>query len=55
MTKELPLLKNTVHLWFAFPHEIKDPELLKQYRSLLTEHEREQQQQFFSRGIVTNI
>lgn len=34
---ELP--NNEIHLYFTFPEQISDPELLKQYKSLLTDDE----------------
>ncbi len=40
------LLKNEYHLWYTSPQECQDPDLLEQYRQLLTEKETEKQQRY---------
>ncbi len=42
----LDLPKNEVHLWFAFPEEIRDPSLLSQYHRFLNADEAVQQRRF---------
>jgi 4'-phosphopantetheinyl transferase len=42
----LPLNPDEVHLWFAFPDEIQDRELLSAYQELMTEEEYARQQRF---------
>jgi len=42
---ELP--PDIIHLWFAFPDEISDEQMLSRYEQLLTEEERTQQQRFY--------
>lgn len=46
LTTNIPFKPNRVHLWFAFPDEIKDTELLAEYHALLTPTEREQQRRY---------
>jgi 4'-phosphopantetheinyl transferase len=38
----MELRNNEVHLYFSYPEEIRDPELLHQYQSLLNDDERSQ-------------
>lgn len=42
----LPLNPDEIHLWFAFPDEIQDRELLSAYQKLMTEEEYARQQRF---------
>jgi len=41
------LKRSEIHLWFAFPDEIRDPRLLLEYKKLLTPEEGEKQQRFY--------
>lgn len=41
-----PLTEHALHLWFAFPGDIADPELLARYRDWLSDEERAQWQRF---------
>lgn len=42
----LELSENEVHLWFAFPNEIRDEALLQRYHGFLTPEEAHQRQRF---------
>lgn len=42
----LPLLENEIHLWYCFPETIRDPELLAEYRHLLSPGERQRLERF---------
>ncbi|MDO9104501.1 MAG: 4'-phosphopantetheinyl transferase superfamily protein [Methylovulum sp.] len=41
------LATDSIHLWFAFPHEITDPDLLARYAQWLSAEELAQQQRFY--------
>ena len=43
---ELKLSSNEIHLWFTFPAEVQDQQLLQKYEKLLTPDERIQWQRF---------
>lgn len=47
MGSKLNLKTNEIHLWFAFPDEIRDPNLLSEYKKLLTPEEGKKQQRFY--------
>ena len=42
----IPLNSRQIHLWFAFPDEINQPELLQQYQELMNEEEKIRQKRF---------
>lgn len=48
MNAEIPALNaNDIHLWFAYPREIRDVDLLDSYKEIMNEEERHQQEQFY--------
>jgi 4'-phosphopantetheinyl transferase len=45
-TAALPLHPDEVHLWFAFPDELRDPALLAAYAELMSDEERDRHNRF---------